>query len=571
MTAPAPRFSVVIPTYQRREIVLRSAAALDRQGERDFEVVVVVDGSDDGSSEALRALRLSYPLTVVEQPNMGAAHARNAGAAVASGEILLTLDDDMEADPGMLAEHDRSHRAGADVVLGDMPIHPDSPPGMLSWGVGEWARVRCERLSAPGAEVLLGDLLTGQMSISRAAYDAVGGFDSSFTREGLFGGEDIDFGYRLLKAGYKIVFNPEAISYQYYEVEPRDYLRRAREAGRSDRELVEKHPELAGKMASAPSFKTRRSRWLLSPLVVAPAAFGGPLRRLAVALARSGRTGSRPRRFFFSVRTLEYLRGVRAARPRPDGGRAVVLAYHALSDLSQDRVLAQYGIRPERFAAQLDMLARRGHCFVGLDDVLAMLSGGASLPPKAVLVTFDDAYADLVPAASAALSERGIPALVFAVSGEIGGSNRWDEAIGAASQPLLDAGGLRALVGAGIEIGAHGVTHRPLTSLEAPELRAELADSATQIESTGLSRPRAFAYPYGEWTPEAASLAAELGYAAAFTIEPGFAGRGENPWALPRIEVLASDSLGSLRLKMLTCAWPAPLRDRLLRLAGARV
>jgi GT2 family glycosyltransferase len=307
------RFSVVVPTFQRREMVLRTVKALDRQSERDFEAIVVVDGSSDGSAEALRALEVGFPLRVIEQPNGGAAQARNKGAEVASGDMLLVLDDDMEADPAMLAEHDRCHREGADVVLGDMPVHPDSPPNMLSWGVGDWARRRCERLSAPGAEIRLDDLLTGQLSISRAAYDAVGGFDPEFTREGLFGGEDIDFGHRLRKAGFSIVFNPAAISHQYYDVDPASYLRRAREAGRSDRELVAKHPELAGDMPASPSFKTRRSRWPLTPFVYAPAWLSAPLRGAAVALVRSGRQGPRARRAFFAIRTLEYLRGVRLA------------------------------------------------------------------------------------------------------------------------------------------------------------------------------------------------------------------------------------------------------------------
>jgi GT2 family glycosyltransferase/peptidoglycan/xylan/chitin deacetylase (PgdA/CDA1 family) len=570
MSAPAPRFSVVIPTYQRRETVARSVAAFDRQQQRDFELVVVVDGSTDGSAARLRELDLSFELTVVEQPNQGRAAAVNAGAAAARGELILFLDDDMEADPALLEEHARSHRQGADVVLGDLPLDPRSPRGLLSWGVGRWARERCQRLAAPGAEIGLADLLTGQMSIARPAYDAVGGFDPSFTRDGLFGGEDIDFGYRLLKAGYRVVFNPRAISRQYYDVDPADYLRRTREAGRSDRELVVKHPELAGRMGSAPSFKTRRSRWTLAPLVRAPDVCVRPLRAVAVALARSGRNGARLRRFFFAVRTLEYRRGVRAAR-REEGGAALVLAYHSLSDLSGDRVLAQYGIAPERFAAQLDMLGRRGYRFVGLDDVLAVLAGHGSLPAKAVLVTFDDAYADLVPAASAALSERGIPAVVFAVSGEIGGSNSWDHGIGAAPLPLLDADGLQVLVAAGVEIGAHGVTHRPLTSLDASEVRAELADSAAQIEAAGLPRPRAFAYPHGEWDPESALAARDCGYAAAFTIDPGAVSHESDPQALPRIEVLASDSPAILRLKMGTASLPPALRRRILRAARARV
>jgi GT2 family glycosyltransferase len=307
------RFSVVIPTYERRDVVLEVVTAFERQQYRDFELIVVVDGSLDGSAAALRGLTVGFPLTVLEQENLGAAQARNAGAEAAAGEVLLTLDDDMVPAPEMLAEHDRSHRAGADVVLGDIPLDPGSPPNLLSWGVGEWARERRDRLSAPGAEIRLDDLLTGQLSISRAAYEAVGGFDSNFTREGLFGGEDIDFGYRLRKAGYEIVFNPAAISRQRYEVSPAAYLRRAGESGRSDRELVRKHPELAELLHGAPRFKTRRSRWLLTPFVAAPGILSAPLRAAAALVVRSGRTGERARRFFFAIRTLEYLRGARRA------------------------------------------------------------------------------------------------------------------------------------------------------------------------------------------------------------------------------------------------------------------
>src|SRR5690348_2266423 len=100
------RFSVVIPTYQRRDVVVRSVAALNRQTFRDFEVVVVVDGSTDGTADALREVEAEFALTILEFPNRGLSQARNAGARAASGEVILFLDDDMEADPALLEEHD---------------------------------------------------------------------------------------------------------------------------------------------------------------------------------------------------------------------------------------------------------------------------------------------------------------------------------------------------------------------------------------------------------------------------------------------------------------------------------
>jgi len=564
------KFSVVIPTYRRRERVLRHVEALAEQTWKDFEVIVVDDGSGDGTAAALRALEAPFPLTVVEQENQGAAQARNVGARAAAGELLLFLDDDMEADPALLAEHERSHREGADLVVGDMPLHPDSPPGLLSWGVGVWAQTRRERLTGSGAEPGLDDLLTGQMSISRKAFERLGGFDTSFTREGLFGGEDIDFSYRVVKAGLRAAFNPAAISYQYYAVDPAAYLRRSRETGRSEEELVLKHPEQAGRLAAAPHFHTRRSRWLLGPLVKAPEWASAPLRRLAVAAARSGRRDVYTRRLFFGMRTVEHRRGAWLARRAAATASVTVLAFHAVADLGDDPVLAEYGVPPARFAEHLDALARRGWSFVDLDAVLAALDGRAQLPERALLVTFDDCYLDLLSVAVPLLAERGIPAVAYAVAGLTGAANEWDRPLGARELRLLDAGGLQALAAAGIEVGSHGMNHRQLTKLPPAEAVAEIRDSAAALEALGLPRPRTFSYPHGECNPEIETAVRESGYRAAFTVTAGVVERGVNRYALPRIEVLAGDNPARLRLKLATASWPPSLRRRILRLTGTR-
>ena len=153
-TARRPRMSVIVPTYERRELVVEAVGALARQSfDHPFEVIVVVDGSRDGTAEALQRTTWPFPLRVIEQANQGAARARNGGAAEADGEILLFLDDDMTADSRLLAEHDRSHREGAEVVLGHMPLHPDSPSGFLRPGVEHWAEERgTARAAGRGAD-----------------------------------------------------------------------------------------------------------------------------------------------------------------------------------------------------------------------------------------------------------------------------------------------------------------------------------------------------------------------------------------------------------------------------------
>jgi glycosyltransferase involved in cell wall biosynthesis/peptidoglycan/xylan/chitin deacetylase (PgdA/CDA1 family) len=565
-----PRFSIVIPTFQRREVVGRMVAALKMQKERDFEVIVAVDGSTDGTAQTLNEFRVPFPLKIVEQSNRGAAAARNNGASIAKGELLLFLDDDMEADPLMLVEHERSHRDGADVVLGDLPLHSDSPPTLVSQGVGRWAERRRKSLTEDGLDLPVGDLLTGQMSISRAAFERLGGFDESFTRNGLFGGEDLDFGYRAKEAGLRIVFNPAAISYQLYDVDPADYTRRTREAGRSAQELKAKHPQLTQDLRAGREFTSRRSRAVFGTLAVAPPFVSRPLRAFAASRVRRGHLDTRTYRLFFAVQTMEYLRGSRQAVRGQRSGSVVVLAYHAIADLTDDPVLADYGVPPARLAAQLDALARHGRSFVGLDTLLRALDGRQPLPNSAVLVTFDDSYVDLLTEAAPLLVERHIPAVAFAVTDHIGGTNEWDRAIGSSELSLLGQDGLRALVGHGIVIGSHGMTHRPMDELKPSELEEELRGSAARISSMGLPRPTVFSYPHGRWNSSVAAMVQEAGYAAAFTIASGLVRPGTNRYALPRIEVRATDSPRKLRLKLATAGWPARWRSFVLRLATSR-
>lgn len=563
------RFSVVIPTLQRRDLVQRTVLALAEQDFDDFEVIVVDDGSRDGTAAALRSLSVPFALRVLEQENRGAGSARNAGAAVADADTLLFLDDDMVADPSLLLEHEQSHAQGADLVLGDLPLHPESPQNLLSRGVERWARSRTERLAAAD-HIPLGDLLTGQMSISRALFQKLGGFDAGITRNGRFGGEDIDFGYRVTQAGCRVVFNPDARSHQYYDVDPRAFLRRTYESARAHQELALKHPEQAREFEGDLRFGSARGRWLSAPLIVAPAAFSWPLRAALAALVRHGYDGPRLRRAFLMMRIFEHTRGVRDARRALGTGQVVVLAYHAVTDLRGDPVLAQYGVPPARLAAQLDNLRRHSWTFVDFDAVLDALAGQRPLPKRAVLVTFDDCYADLLSAGAGVLGERGIPAVAFAVTGLLGATNQWDLQIGARELRLLDADELRQLGAHRIEIGSHGAWHRALTKVPSDELEDELMGSAVLLQEAGLPRPRALSYPYGDFSPTVAGAAHRAGYDAAFTTEPGVVRRHSERTALPRIEVHATDTPRRVRLLVSSAGWPEPIRRRVLRLLRTR-
>lgn len=248
--------------------------------------------------------------------------------------------------------------------------------------------------------------------------------------------------------------------------------------------------------------------------------------------------------------------------------RLSVLAYHAIDDLSGDPLLEKYSVPPTRFAEQLDHLRERGWSFVSLDQAVASFDSGPDLPSKAVLLTFDDAYTDLLDAAAPILSERGIPAVAFAVAGQIGGSNLWDSENGAKRLELLDADGLRAIHRQGIEVGAHTVNHRSLTGVSADELEAEIVGAAELLEQAGLPRPRAFSYPFGHWDERVAQVVRDGGYAVAFTVDRGTVENGADLHALPRLAVHVDDTPRKLGMKLTMALWPRPVQTALRRLNG---
>jgi glycosyltransferase involved in cell wall biosynthesis/peptidoglycan/xylan/chitin deacetylase (PgdA/CDA1 family) len=546
----APAFSIVIPTFQRRDVVTEAVRALCKlEYSGPVELIVVIDGSTDGTAGALAALECPFSLRIVEQANAGAAAARNRGAAEASGEILLFVDDDMICQPDILQQHARSHAKGADAVLGDIPLDSASPPGFLSRSVASWANSRSQRLR-DGAPLGVFDLLTGQISIRRDLFEALGGFDPQFTSQGSFGNEDLDLGTRLLES-HTVIFNPDAVSHQRYLVTPRQHLRQWFDAGRADVAFARKHPGRARELFAFHGSARLVTRLLVRPLAAlpgAPRAIGAISATLAEREVAAGEVFERLQtHLFFFARQVVYWSGVRSAGGIPTSKKALVLCYHAIADLRDDPLLADYGIPPDRFRSQLDRLIARGFTFIGADELRACLSGRGALPRRAVLLSFDDCYAELAHVARDLLRPRGIAAIAFAVTGLT--SNEWDVPLGARRLPLLDHEGLRELHRNGIEIGCHSRSHLQLPQLDDAELAAETGGAAGDLERAGLPRPRAFAYPYGLYDARSAAAVDEAGFDMAFGLARGRAGHESAALALPRVEILARDHGWRFRLK----------------------
>jgi peptidoglycan/xylan/chitin deacetylase (PgdA/CDA1 family)/glycosyltransferase involved in cell wall biosynthesis len=554
--ASVPRFSVIIATYQRRELVtsaLRALAAQDYGA--PFEVIVVVDGSTDGTGAALRGLDMPYPLRVVEHANAGLSRSRNRGADLAQGELLLFIDDDMEADPRLLAELDRSHRSGADVAFGRLPLNPSSPPTILSEAVGRWADQVATTLSTQGRAPSGDQIYAGQISMRREVFDAVSGFDTGFAGAGSYGNEDLDIAYRIIGRGFRVVFNPDAITYQYYATPAAVNLRQFRQVGRADVAFARKHPDLAEHLFGVLRNETPEHAKLRAPVLRFPRLAGAlcaVLRPFVCARIDGGRNDGWTEWLFFTIRTVEYWRGVADAGgvPRPQPVR--VLCYHAVTDLSGDPVLADYGLSPDAFHDQVVWLAKH-YRFIHGEELARMLEGRGGVPERAALLTFDDGYHDLLTHALPLLEEMGIPAVTFVVTSNMGGTNGWDQAAGARTLRLLDRDELERCRQAGIEIGAHTRTHACLVELGTEQRRDEIAGSAADLEAAGLGRPGLFAYPAGEHDESVRNSVREAGFRVAFTTEPGLATPADDRFSVRRIEILGCDRGLRFRLKVATC------------------
>lgn len=228
--------SVIIPTYNRLNTLRRVLQGLEAQTypQTQFEVIVVSDGSTDGTDEFLADYAAAGPSFLVRplrQDNQGVAAARNHGIAAAEGEIILFLDDDVVPASNLIAEHLRLHRERPQgiVVLGPMLTPADHP-------LSPWVQWEQAMLSKQYEQMVAGYWLptarqfyTGNTSLPRAMLLAAGGFDSRFRRA-----EDVELAYRLEQQGVCFCFNPQAVGHHYASRSFASWLNIPYEYGRND-------------------------------------------------------------------------------------------------------------------------------------------------------------------------------------------------------------------------------------------------------------------------------------------------------------------------------------------------
>jgi GT2 family glycosyltransferase len=298
--------SVVIPTHQRRASILQALVALTRQDlpADAFEVVVSVDGSEDGTREAIAAFDAPYALRTVDGPRRGRAAACNAAIDVARGELLVILDDDMEPAPWCLRQHSLHHAPGSKIcAMGAVPIQVDTASKPVVKYVAAKFASHLEKLAEPDHEFVVRDFYSGNASIRRELLTEIGGFAEEFV---LYGNEDIELSLRLVAAGVTLTYDPEALAYQHYGKGLVELARDTYEKGKTAVLLAQRHPDsFEGLQLARHGAHNALWRVVRSGLLGATRSQSDPspgILRLARLLERAG-AGRRP---MFYVLALDY-------------------------------------------------------------------------------------------------------------------------------------------------------------------------------------------------------------------------------------------------------------------------
>jgi peptidoglycan/xylan/chitin deacetylase (PgdA/CDA1 family) len=219
-----------------------------------------------------------------------------------------------------------------------------------------------------------------------------------------------------------------------------------------------------------------------------------------------------------------------------------ILMYHEVAP----RPLAafrKYTVSAGAFAAQMRWLALAGYVPIDFDALLRHRRGEGEIPPRSVIITFDDGFRGCVEHAVPILRARGFTAVFFLVVGLMGQTSRWLYRERGIELPLLDWQTARELEAMGFQCEAHSLSHPHMARLPLTVCRDELFGARSLLAEHLGHEVRHLAYPYGSFNGQVRALAAATGYRSACSVQIGLSDATDDPLALHRVPVTGYDTL----------------------------
>ena len=224
--------------------------------------------------------------------------------------------------------------------------------------------------------------------------------------------------------------------------------------------------------------------------------------------------------------------------------RSVLLAYHGVAPRAPELDPHNLSVTPAAFRAQVELLIDAGFEIVTVADLAERAAGGRP-PAGLAALSFDDGMDNNHSVLLPILREYGIPATVYVTTGIIGQPNPW-LAPGTDARMMTEPE-LADLVAAGVELGAHTVTHPDMSLLDRAGCLREMTESRRALQERFDVPALTFAYPFCRYGPDAVAAARDAGFVAAVTCE----GRGGwDPYELRRAMITGKDGMPSFLLKL---------------------
>lgn len=218
--------------------------------------------------------------------------------------------------------------------------------------------------------------------------------------------------------------------------------------------------------------------------------------------------------------------------------------FHVVAEPPASARFLDLYLAPNELREQVRWLARAGYEAVTLGRVVDAWKGRATLPPRPIVLSFDDGYRSHVTAALPILAARRWPGVLNLDLSNV--------------EPAWGIGkaGVRRLIDAGWEIDAHSLSHADLASVGGAALTREVSGSRREIRRLFGVTPRLFCYPAGRYDAEAIAAVKAAGFEGATTTEPGLASPEERPFTLPRVRVSRGDGAHGLARKLASLGLP---------------